>query len=132
MDLIGWLVCDYIRRNLVTLSIWWALCVFQAHTIAFIAGLTYNLILGSKDISIFGAAHTLNQETLRSALLDEYPDIAKEQNGRGLLAFIRDRIINLDFVYNNEGVPAGREPQTQPTDPEKNLNTIRKDTVEIS
>jgi len=47
-------------------------------------------------------------------------------NDEGLLALIKDRIINLDFLDEHEGSTPG--PSTQP-DLEK---SIRKDDVEIS
>jgi len=86
-------------------------------------------IPGSKDISLLGAAHSFNHDRLREETLRRYPDIANEQNNHGLLALIRDHIINLDFLHNPPSIQPDVEKGPSSSDGEKNT---QKDPLESS
>jgi len=97
--------------------------------IRFVMVLHPHLIIGSKCISILGAAHAFNHEKLREETLRRYPDIANEQNNQGLLALIQDHIINLDFLHN----PKSTQPDVEKCSPSSyEWQNTRKDAVERS
>lgn len=63
--------------------------------------------VGIKPLSIFGLAHLYRREDLRQAWQDEYPLLAQERrmpnSERGLLAFLRSHLVNLDLLDDGEG-----------------------------
>ncbi|KAF9534056.1 hypothetical protein CPB83DRAFT_845022 [Crepidotus variabilis] len=64
------------------------------------------VILGSKPLSFFGMAHSLQRTQLRNDYLKSYPNIENElktpEERRGLLNMICDELLDIDFLTNKE------------------------------
>jgi len=83
-----------------------------------------HFLYGAKDISILGVAHSFQFEKIRANCLDKYPKLEqdiKNTPNDGLLALLRDHIINLSFLDHHSSVPRSEPPQSQKpsTDEEK-------------
>ncbi|KAF5315033.1 hypothetical protein D9619_007477 [Psilocybe cf. subviscida] len=62
------------------------------------------ILYGNKPLSIFGLAHAFNYQQMKEETLRLYPNILKEhQEGphRGMLALLRDHLIDLSFIEND-------------------------------
>ena len=62
--------------------------------------ITYSLP-GSKPFSIFGIAHSLQNQRIKEEYKRQYPQIVSEQQApetRGLVALLRDHLIDLSFL----------------------------------
>ncbi|KAF5315339.1 hypothetical protein D9619_007482 [Psilocybe cf. subviscida] len=60
-----------------------------------------HILYGNKPLSVFGLAHTFNYQSMKEQILRQYPNILKEhQEGphRGMLALLRDHLIDLSFI----------------------------------
>ncbi|KJA20333.1 hypothetical protein HYPSUDRAFT_816951 [Hypholoma sublateritium FD-334 SS-4] len=71
-----------------------------------------HIFYGSKPLSIFGMAHKFQAEAMKKDCLAKYPQILKENcapEDRGLLSLLRDHLINLDFVEDENDDPSSSE-----------------------
>lgn len=68
--------------------------------------------LGSKPLSIFGIAHKFQAKKMRNECLHKYPQILEENRApeqRGLLALLREHLIDLDFMNDENDNPRSME-----------------------
>jgi hypothetical protein len=73
------------------------------------ATLTFLSNNSEKSISLTGMAHAFEKEAIRDACLKGYrldSDLQLASKEKGLLTFISDHIIDLEFLARDEGVPA--------------------------
>jgi len=75
------------------------------------------ILFGIKPLSVFGLVHTFHRKRLREACMAEYPMLAQQnppKSERGLVSLLQDRLIDLDFLKEEENksivqAPMGRD-----------------------
>jgi len=76
-------------------------------------GSLFHLISGSKPLSIFGVAHSFWEfQKMKKELIKHYPQILERESDetRGLLAFLRDHLIDLKALEVEEDLGKSSQP----------------------